>query len=124
MDTTRDMANKRTFGDLIRLTREELNMSVRELAHDLGISESFLRDIEARKTAPADDRVIVEISEILGLDLNELMALAGKFGSYSARYLKNHPTLRKIVLWAVDRDLTERELKRLLEHVDEFKRDQ
>lgn len=90
----------------------------------IGLSPSMLTQIEHGRTMPTDDRVIVALAEILDLDFNEMMSLAGRFGGHAQRYLKLHPTLRRIVFFAVENDLTERELKRLFDHVQDFVREQ
>lgn len=113
-----------SFGETIRRVRLELNMTVDELAKEVGIASSYLHKIEGNLHIPAEETVIRELSVVLGIDFNELMCLAGRFGVEVERYLKTHPTLRTIVRWVVDRDLTPKELDRLDAHVRGFLIDQ
>ena len=66
-----------TFGSYIRSLRIRNNIGQRELANLIGISPSYLNDIEKNKrTAPRVD-IIDKLSNILKADLNLLYDLAG-----------------------------------------------
>lgn len=105
------------FGEVIRTTRKELNMTREELAAECRISEGYLKQIENGESIPADETVIKELAAILGLDLLTLFSLAGRLPNVAKRYLKKRPTLLRLVLHLVDRDLSEQEISRLIGYV-------
>lgn len=68
-----------TFGKTVRRLRlDNTDYSLREFARLLGVSASYLSDIEKdRRTPPSEDRII-KMAELLKADSNELLALAEK----------------------------------------------
>ena len=68
---------KKKFGPYIREVRIQKGLGQRELALKIGVSASYLNDIEKEKrTAPKLD-VIKKISSVLSVDINKLNDLAG-----------------------------------------------
>ena len=68
---------EKKFGSLIRSTRIKKGIGQRELASKIGLSASYLNDIEKEKrTAPKID-IIKKISSVLVIDFNYLSDLAG-----------------------------------------------
>lgn len=89
------MANteqNKTFGDIIRDKRVEVDLSLRDLAKRLELTPSYLSDIENNRRIPAEE-VIRDIVHILGLDFDLLMARAGRFGEEAIRYMKRNPSV-------------------------------
>ena len=69
------MAN--TFGEYIRLARIEKGVGQRELARQLGVSPSYLNDIEqAKRSAPRLD-LLKSIKELLSIEEEKFYDLAG-----------------------------------------------
>ena len=79
-----------TLGDKVRVGRARRRMTLRALAAVTGSTASYLSDIENDRRVPSDN-VLASISTALGLDLDELMAAAGRFGDDADRYLRRTP---------------------------------
>lgn len=79
-----------TLGDRIREARVALGIGVRGLAGQLGVSPSYISDIENDRRVPSEG-VLRAIGERLTLDFDELMALAGRFGAEADRYMRRTP---------------------------------
>jgi transcriptional regulator with XRE-family HTH domain len=62
-----------TLGERLRELREAANMSLRELARDVGVSAAFISDIELGKRYPSDD-VLKRIAAVLQTSRQELSA--------------------------------------------------
>jgi transcriptional regulator with XRE-family HTH domain len=59
------------IGPFIRRRRDELDMSLRELAKKLDCSPAFISDIELGRRYPSD-KVLVEMARILKVKVEEL----------------------------------------------------
>ncbi len=88
--------SRRPLGDRIRQARERSGVRLRALAAELGISPSYLSDIENGKRTPAH-RLLVEICRRLRLDLDELLAAAGKLDPETRRYLRRSPAAARLL---------------------------
>ncbi len=64
----------KSFGERIRERREELDLSLRELAKQVECSPPFLSDVEHGRRFPSDS-VLVEIARVLKLEADELRQL-------------------------------------------------
>lgn len=84
------MADTRTFGDRIRDARVDKDLSLRELARLLGMAPSYLNDIENSRRIPSEE-ITIELCRVLELNFDELMAVAGRFGADTERYLRRNP---------------------------------
>lgn len=68
--------SKSEFGQIIRTHRKELGMSIRTLAKELGVSFQFVNQIELGQCPLSEsDERIVQLANILGLDVEELLAV-------------------------------------------------
>ena len=65
------------FGSIIRQERLKFKIGQRELAKIIGISPSYLNDIEKNKRSAPKNEIIKKLSFYLKLDLNFLNDLAG-----------------------------------------------
>ncbi len=105
------------LGDRIRKIRIEQEKSLRQLAKDLGVTPSYLSDIENDRRIPAES-VLVKISRVLNLDINELMSLAGRFGEKAEKYVKKQPMAVQLFRRIAEKDLNEENLRHLLNHIE------
>lgn len=115
------MANTRdakTLGDVIREARTPKG-SLREYAKKLGITPSYLSDIENDRRVPAED-VLRKIAELLELGFAELMARAGRFGEDADRYMRKHPTAGVLFRQLSESNLAEDDLAKLLKKAEEL----
>ena len=80
----------KSCGEVIREARVARNMSLRELAKRVGITPSYVSDIENDRRVPAED-VLRALSTELELDFDDLMARSGRLGSRAVRYMSRMP---------------------------------
>lgn len=113
------MANREetTLGEHLRQARLGKDLGLRELAKELGITPSYLSDIESDRRVPSEE-VLLAISERLELDFDELMARAARFGEDAERYLKRHPAAAALFRKIADQRLSDEELKALSSSID------
>ena len=79
------------YGDKIRIAREKLNITQKEMAKSLGISQAYLSAIESGKMQ-ANAKVIFGLEKIFGVRA-EWLAGSGEnaaFGSEGARFLREN----------------------------------
>jgi|SRR5271157_5128505 len=81
----------RSLGETIRAARLATGRSLREVARTLQITPSYFSDIENDRRVPSED-VLQKFADLLHLDFDHLMAIAGRFGEDAERYLRRHPT--------------------------------
>ena len=60
-----------TFGDYLKHKRNEKQISLRELARDLGVSAPFLSDVENNRRAPLTEERLADLARVLHLDAEE-----------------------------------------------------
>ena len=78
----KDMSNE--FGDKIKKQRLLLGLSLRKVRESVNnedgksISVSYLNDIEQGRRNPPTGKIIVQLANVLKLNLQELLNLAGK----------------------------------------------
>jgi transcriptional regulator with XRE-family HTH domain len=66
---------ERTFGQVIRERRRQLDLTQHEVARRIKTSTPYVGHLEAGKRHPSD-RILVRIAEVLGLDQRDLFFLA------------------------------------------------
>lgn len=66
------------FGKFIRAKREESGMSLRRFARAVGMSPTYLSKIEREDFQPPGEEKIVKMAELLNIDSDVLLAMAGK----------------------------------------------
>ncbi len=85
------MGGKEKFGAFIRRKREEKELGLREMAKKVGISPTYLSKCERDEfPPPAEDRVR-KVAEIIGCDVDDLLARAGKVSTDVSDIIKRHP---------------------------------
>ena len=82
------------FGTRLRELRKQAGLSQRELADKIGVNFTYLSKIESGVLPPPSEKVIVRLAEVLNVDKDELMLLAGKIPSDIAQILKNREALQ------------------------------
>ena len=79
------------FGATVRRKRVEQEIGLREMAEKNGVSPAYLSNVETDQFAPpAEDRER-KIAEILEIDCDELLAMAGKISSDLSEIIREHP---------------------------------
>ncbi len=105
------------FGPFIREVRIQKGIGQRALASKIGVSASYLNDIEKEKrTAPKLD-IIKKISSILSIDIKKLNDLAG----YSKKtlapdindFITKNPKINSLIRTIQENDLNEKQIELL-----------
>lgn len=117
---TGDAGGEKTLGDVIREARTAKG-SQREFAKQLGITPSYMNDIENDRRVPAED-VLGDIARLLGLDFDVLMARAGRLGAAAERYMRRHPTAGVLFRLISQANLPAEDLAKLLRKAEELGR--
>lgn len=106
-----------TLGATIRSARGRRGTSLRTLAARLGITPSYLSDIETDRRVPAE-AVLERIAEELSLEDDTLMALAGRLGEDTIRYMRRKPLAVTLLRRIAELDVPAKELELLLSVVE------
>jgi transcriptional regulator with XRE-family HTH domain len=109
-----------TFGDRIRIQRARRRMTLRQLGKETGSTASYLSDIENDRRIPSES-VIRELARVLELDVDELLAAAGRFGEDADRYIKRNPEAGILFRRMSDRNVSRDVIRRLLDEVPELR---
>jgi transcriptional regulator with XRE-family HTH domain len=108
-----------TLGQQIRDARVQAGHSLRAFARELGLSPSYVNDIEHDRRVPSEN-VLRQISDMLGLDADRLLAAAGRVGEDAERYLRANPTAGVLFRRVSAAGLPEHQLKRLLNQAEKM----
>ncbi len=109
-----------TLGDRVRAARVQAGLGLRELARRLDKAPSYLSDIENDRRVPSEE-VLGALSRELGLDFDELMALAGRFGEEAERYMRRSPAAAVLFRRISESELEEGELRSLIDRVEQMR---
>jgi transcriptional regulator with XRE-family HTH domain len=114
----------KSLGNQIRDARIAAEKSLRGLARELELSPSYMNDIEYDRRVPSDE-VLRQIAGRLGLDLDKLLAAAGRVGiaKEAEQYIRETPSAGVLFRRVTNDRLTEDQLKRLINEVDQMTRD-
>jgi len=87
-----------TFGEYIRQTREQLReadkrYSLRQTAQRIGVEPAYLSKIERGDVAPPSEATIRRLAQDLGVDVDVLLAMAGKVSSDLREIIMRRPRL-------------------------------
>ena len=66
---------ERSFGQVIRERRRQLDLTQEEVAHRIKTSTPYVGHLESAKRHPSD-KILTRLAEVLGLDRRELFFLA------------------------------------------------
>jgi transcriptional regulator with XRE-family HTH domain len=115
------MANREdTLGDRIRIGRARRRITLRGLASATGKSASYMSDIENDRRIPSEE-VLRAIAGALLLDVDELLAAAGRFGENADRYLRRNPEAGILFRRLSERNVSPDVITRLLEETPELR---
>jgi transcriptional regulator with XRE-family HTH domain len=117
------MAGNPEFGKRIRELREEKkktdpSFSLRRFAERVGISATFLSKIETGEFDPPKADRIIKIAELLGIDKDDLLALAGKVDPELGDIIRDQPkAMADFLRTARESGLSAKELEKLTEQI-------
>lgn len=115
------MTGNPLFGQKIRdlreaKLREDPKFTLRKFAKAVGISPTFLSKIERGEFDPPSAKNIKKMAELLEVDADELLGLAGKFDPELEEIIKQEPKALPDLLRTV-RGLSADQLRELTERV-------
>jgi transcriptional regulator with XRE-family HTH domain len=120
------MPGNPVFGRLIRERREEKKrtdpkFSLRRFAEAVDLSATFISKMETGEYSPPSPENIKKMAELLDLDADELLALAGKVDPELNEIIREQPRALPDFLRTV-RGMSEEELKKLTEQARKRKK--
>ena len=117
------MAGNKAFGKRIRDLREEKRLvdptfSLRQFAEKVGISATFLSKVETGEFDPPKAENIIKMANLLGVDADVLLALAGKVDPQLGEIIRDQPkAMADFLRTAYDRGLTAKDIEKLTEGI-------
>lgn len=113
------MAGNPVFGKRLRDLREarlraDPSFTLRQFATAVGISATFLSKVERGEFDPPAADKIMKMAELLNVDADELLALAGRVDPELNEIIRANPTVLPDLLRTV-RGMSEAELRKLAE---------
>jgi transcriptional regulator with XRE-family HTH domain len=114
----------KSLGKQVRDARVAANQTLRGLARDLGLSPSYLNDIEFDRRVPSTE-VLRQIADRLALDVDALLAAAGRVGiaKDAEQYIRETPSAGVLFRRVTTDRLTEDQLQSLIKQVDKMTQD-
>jgi HTH-type transcriptional regulator, competence development regulator len=80
-----------TFGQTIKALREKKGMNLRAFAKALEKSPTFISRLERDEDVRPSEETVKEMARLLGADVNELLAMAGRVSSDIQEIIRKHP---------------------------------
>ena len=115
------MVDKEQFGAFIRRKREEKDLGLREMAKKIGISPTYLSKCERDEFPPPSEDRVREIAKILGCDVDDLLARAGRVSSDISDIIKRHPVQLSALL-RTTKGLSADDINRLASEAEKVKK--
>ena len=84
-------AKSEKFGAFIRRERQAKEIGLREMAKKVGVSPTYLSKVERDEFSPPAEDKVRKIARIIGLDADELLALAGRVASDLTDIIRERP---------------------------------
>jgi transcriptional regulator with XRE-family HTH domain len=115
------MQDKRgKFGEFIRREREAREIGLREMAKMIGVSPTYLSKVERDEFPPPAEDKVRAIAKIIGSDIDELLAKAGRVSSDITDIIKRRP-VELAALLRTTKGLTADEVQRLARQAQKAK---
>jgi len=114
--------SKKPFGQVLREKRVEKKYSLRKFAQLVGVSPTYLSQVEQSNVDPPTADRVKKMAEVLGEDIDEWTALAGRLTEDLPGIIHEAPKDVPDLLRAV-RGLTADQLRRLREDAERMKRE-
>ena len=108
------------FGKVLREKRLAADISLRQFAEKLGVSATYLSQVEQCNTPPPTAERIQHMAQLLKTDADPLLALAGRIPDELAELIHRHPVelpklIRMVADWSAE------ELARLNARLDSLR---
>ena len=108
------------FGQALRAKRLEKKFSLRKFAELVGISPTYLSQVEKCNVVPPTADRVKRMAELLGENPDAWIALAGRVSDELSEIISEKPTELPDLLRAV-RGLTAEQLRKLREEVERLR---
>jgi transcriptional regulator with XRE-family HTH domain len=111
-----------TVGDRLRVGRARKRLTLRKTAETVGVSASYLSDIENGRKIPSEE-VVRAVAKALDLDADDLMAAAGRMGEEADDYIRANPEAGILFRRLSQSGVGSEGLRRLIEQVPDLPRE-
>jgi HTH-type transcriptional regulator, competence development regulator len=108
------------FGHALRAKRIEKKFGLRKFAELVGVSPTYLSQVEQCNVMPPTADRVKRMAELLGENTDEWISLAGRVSDDISQIISEQPTEVPDLLRAV-RGLTASQLRRLRENAERMK---
>ncbi len=112
--------NRRPFGELLREKRIEKKFSLRKFAELVGVSPTYLSQVEQGNVMPPTADRVKRMAELLGENPDEWIALAGRVPEDLPEIIQKQPTEMPELLREAS-GLTAEQLRKLREQAKKLK---
>jgi transcriptional regulator with XRE-family HTH domain len=113
---------KETFGKFVRRRRMEEKFTLREFARRVGVSPTYMSQVEQDVADPPTVERVRAIAKLLNENADELIAMAGRVPDDIPGIIQKQPTEMPALLRAVS-GLTPEQLRRFTEEAKKLKKD-
>lgn len=115
------MSKKRqTFGQVLREWRLAKGFTLRKFAEDVGLSPTYISQVEQDNVDPPTAERVKTMAELLGANSDEWIALAGRLPEDLPAIIRKEPTAMPELLREAS-GLTTKQLQQLLENARKMK---
>lgn len=108
------------FGAFVRRERQAKEIGLRKFAKMIGVSPTYISKVERDEFAPPAEDKVRAIAEILGCDVDHLLARAGRVSSDISDIIKRRPVELAALLRRTD-GLSLVEIAKLMEKARRMK---
>ena len=115
------MTDKRKqFGEFVRQKREAKEIGLREMAKMIGVSPTYLSKVERDEFSPPAEDKVRAIAGIIGCDVDDLLARAGRVSTDITDIIKRRP-VELAALLRTTKGLTAEDIARLARQAQRVK---
>ncbi len=111
---------QKPFGEVLREMRTAKGISLRKFAEQVGVSPTYLSQVEQNNIDPPTAERVKKMAEILGENTDELIALAGRVPEDLPKIIQKQPTHIPELLREAS-GLTADQLRQLVEKAKKLK---
>jgi HTH-type transcriptional regulator, competence development regulator len=115
------ISNQLTFGQALRAKRQEKKYGLREFAEMVGVSPTYLTQVEQSNVAPPTAERISRIAELLQEDPDEWTLLAGRLPEDLLAVFQKNPKYLPTLLREAS-ELSSEDVQQLVHRVRDIKR--
>ncbi len=113
-------SQKKPFGQVLRESRMEQGYSLRKFAKLVGVSPTYLSQVEQMNVDPPTADRVKRMAELLGENIDEWTALAGRLTEDLPKIIQDRPTEMPDLLRAMQ-GLTAEQLRKLRDDAERMR---